>query len=286
VLPLLKGSPAEAWAKIDQDHPRALEMACRVVEEAIAENMGGEAEEWVKEMEDKCKSKIKEVVTTEPPKPSGQPLPGLDPPQEDLDEEQADKELLEKDEAERKDLEIQFIEPSEEQVERWEQDKTDVEERRVARVERAEERVQARREECCRRIQTSVLPRVRRVREMRAMRDMVRQYGGGLATLKYLISEHLYSNVLSLDLADPANHPELLDEEEGKEEEGGTPPPPPRRGRRGRPRGSRYPKKPWARTTQPTSPPSRSPGRSASPTARTGSLCRRAGLLAGPGCGR
>jgi hypothetical protein len=118
VLPLLKGTPSEAWGALDKDDPRALELAARIVEEAIAENQGEMAIEWVKELEEKCKGAASQVVQTEPVVPTGEPLPSIDPPQEELDEEQADKDLIAADEAERKDLEIQFIQPSEEQIER------------------------------------------------------------------------------------------------------------------------------------------------------------------------
>lgn len=221
VLPLLKGSPGDAWAALDKDDPRALEFAARIVEEAIAENQGEAAMEWVKEMEDRCKGAASEVVTTDPVAPTGVPLPSVDPPQEELDEEKADVELVAKDGAERKDLEIQFINPTQSQLDRWAENKAAVEERRVAREESAKARVEARREECCRRIQLAILPKVRRAKETRAKRDLIKRFGPGLAALKYLAATHRYSHVLAMDLSNPDNHPEP------EPDEAGPPPPEP-----------------------------------------------------------
>ena len=94
-----------------------------------------------------------------------------------------------------------------------------VEERRLARVETGKERVEARREEYTRRIQTVMIPKIKRAKELRAQRNLIKKYGPGLATLKYLIATHKYSQVLNIDLSNPENHPEPEPGEEG-------PPPP------------------------------------------------------------
>lgn len=94
-----------------------------------------------------------------------------------------------------------------------------VEERRQARVEAGKERVEARREECTRRIQTVMIPKIKRAKELRTRRSLIKKYGPGLATLKYLIATHKYSQVLNIDLSNPENHPEAEPGEEG-------PPPP------------------------------------------------------------
>jgi hypothetical protein len=94
VLPHMQGSPQAAWERLDKSHPRALEFACQIVEQAIAENRGADTEEWVAEMDSKCKGSMKEIVQTPPIEPSGEPLPSLDPTQEELDEMKADEEQV------------------------------------------------------------------------------------------------------------------------------------------------------------------------------------------------
>lgn len=95
-----------------------------------------------------------------------------------------------------------------------------------------------RRVECARRIQVVMLPKIKRAREQREKRRIIKKFGPGLATLKYLISTHKYSEVLSVDLSNPENHPEPEPDEagppppepepepepEGEPEEGGAPP--------------------------------------------------------------
>jgi hypothetical protein len=94
VLPHMQGSPQEAWSRLDKSHPRALEFACQIVEQAIAENRGADTDDWVAEMEDKCKDKLKEIVHTPPVEPTREKLPSIDPPEEDLAEIKADEEAV------------------------------------------------------------------------------------------------------------------------------------------------------------------------------------------------
>ena len=123
VLALLRGSPEEAQGKIDQESARALELTCRVVAEAIAENKVEDAKTWIEQTREAAKAKRAELLTTELPDPAKQPLPSLDMPEEEVEEQRKDEEQAEADIAELKDLEIQFLTPSEEQAEQWEANK-------------------------------------------------------------------------------------------------------------------------------------------------------------------
>ena len=237
VLALLRGSPEEAQGKIDQESARALELTCRVVAEAIAENKVEDAKTWIEQTREAAKAKRAELLTTELPDPAKQPLPSLDMPEEEVEEQRKDEEQAEADIAELKDLEIQFLTPSEEQVEKWENNKVERAERAEARKATAAERLEARREEACNRIAKLLLPKVRRLRERRLQRALVNQQQRWIAALQVSGALVQYDEVLRTNLNDPEKWPEPEPVKEDdppppvipEPQEGEEPPEPPER---------------------------------------------------------
>ena len=208
VLALLRGTPEEAQGKIDQESDRALELTCRVVAEAIAENKVEDAQKWIEESIETAKAKRAELLTTEAPNPFKRPLPSLDMPEEEVEQERQDKEQAEADAAELKDLEIQFLTPSEEQVEKWENNKVERAERAEARRATAEERRLARSEEASSRIAKLLLPRIKRLRERRLQRQLVSRQQRWIGLLKLNGGLLQYDQVMRTNLKDPEKWPE------------------------------------------------------------------------------
>ncbi|KAJ1485895.1 hypothetical protein T484DRAFT_2387970 [Baffinella frigidus] len=208
VLPLLKGNPQAAKDKIPAEDPRFLNFTLRVVEQAVAERSSANVEEWVAEAMEKCREQRLAVITTQPPQPKKMPLPSIDPPPEEEAEEKTDAAEEKADKAALHDLEIQYLTPSEEQVEEWE-------EKKVARVERVEirkanqtERIEARRVEAVERLRQNLLGAVRLNRERRKQRGVVKSHQNWLAALTMVAGSNTYDQAMSIDLNDEEQWPE------------------------------------------------------------------------------
>ena len=208
VLSALRGSPDEAQTKIDPEDSRALELTNRVVEETIAENKTEQAKEWVSSAIEVAKAKRAQLLTIEPVVGNKEPLPSLDMPAEEVEQEKKDAEEAAADAEELRDLEIQFLSPSDEQVAKWEANKVARAERAEDRKRTAQERVEAQRAAAADRVGRLLLPRVRLLRERRQQRELANKQNVWLAVLQMNVALIDLDQLMRTDLEDAEKWPE------------------------------------------------------------------------------
>ena len=182
--------------------------------------------------------------------PTKEALPALEPPPEELEEAERDKKEEAADAHHLKDLEIQFLTPSEELVGEWEAKRAGRLERSHAREATYQERVSARRAAAADRIRNLLLPRIRWVAQKRSTRQLVAHQQPLMAQLHMNLALIALDEVIRTDQLDQEKWPEpeplkeddppgykgdllnpppkLAEGEEGAEEEGAERPLPTR----------------------------------------------------------
>merc|ERR1719409_14702 len=208
VLSALRGSPDEAQTKIDPEDSRALELTNRVVEESIADNKTEQAKEWVSSAIEVAKAKRAQLLTIESVFGNKEPLPSLDMPAEEVEQEKKDAEEAAADAEELRDLEIQFLSPSDEQVAKWEANKVARAERAEDRKRTAQERVEAQRAAAADRVGRLLLPRVRLLRERRQQRELANKQNVWLAVLQLNVALIDLDQLMRTDLEGAEKWPE------------------------------------------------------------------------------
>uniref|UniRef100_A0A7S0DWM5 Fibronectin type-III domain-containing protein n=2 Tax=Hanusia phi TaxID=3032 RepID=A0A7S0DWM5_9CRYP len=202
IYPLLVGNPEAAKEAISEDEARFLELTYRVVHQAMAEKKLESLKQWIQEAFTRAQEERKKFVSSAPVAPERTPLPPLDPTEDEMKEEQADKEEERADSARQKDLELQFLTPSEAEVEEWEQKKNSRKEREDRRRENAESRLASRREAAANRIAKLLLARIRFCREHRQVRRLLKDHVPWLAALRFEHGQVLYDECMRLESED------------------------------------------------------------------------------------
>ncbi|EKX39048.1 hypothetical protein GUITHDRAFT_165079 [Guillardia theta CCMP2712] len=200
IYPLLVGSPEAAKDAISEDEARFLEFTYRAVRQAISEKKQDQLKEWIQEAFTRATEQRGRLVNSSPVAPEKTPLPSLEPTPEEIQEEEADKEEEKADNLRKKDLELQFLTPSDAEVEEWEQKKISRNEREERRRENAENRLTVRKEAAADRIAKLLLARIRFCREHREVRRLLKGHVPWLAALRFEHGQILYDECMRAGL--------------------------------------------------------------------------------------